>query len=88
MQLTLDRFGRMVLPKSIRDDFGLQSGDILEAEETRDTIVLRPVLRPDCVKREGSALVFTGRVNGSAGNILDDIRQSRMDHVTGKAGAL
>ena len=41
MQLTLDRFGRMVLPKSIRDDFGLRPGDVLEAEEQKDAIVLR-----------------------------------------------
>lgn len=83
MQLTLDRFGRMVLPKAIRDDFGLRSGDVLEAEETKDAIVLRPVQRADCVKREGSALVFTGRVNGDVKSTLDDVRQSRMDQLAG-----
>ena len=86
MQLTLDRFGRMVLPKAIRDDFGLRSGDILEAEETKGAIVLRPVLRADCTKREGSFLVFTGSVNGSVRHSLEDARESRLEHVAGKLG--
>lgn len=87
MQLTLDRFGRMVLPKSIRDDFGLRSGDVLEAEETKDAIVLRPLVRSSCIRREGVALVFTGRVGDGAGSILEDVRQSRLDHIAGKLGA-
>jgi len=86
MQLTLDRFGRMVLPKAIRDDFGLRTGDILEAEETQGTIVLRPLVRSECVKREGTALVYTGHVSGLTGKILDEVRQSRLDKVAGVLG--
>ncbi len=87
MQLTLDRFGRMVLPKAIRDGFGLRPGDVLDAEEQKDAIVLRPLARADCIKREGRALVFTGNVAGDVGTVLDDAREMRLDRVAGKRGS-
>ena len=87
MQLTLDRFGRMVLPKSIRDGFGLQPGDVIEAEEQKDAIVLRPLTRSDCTRREGRALVFTGKATGEIGGVLEGVREARLNRVGGKRGA-
>ena len=87
MQLTLDRFGRMVLPKAIRDDFGLRPGDVLEAEEQTDAIVLRPLTRSDCLRREGRALVFTGKAAGAIGGVLGGVREARLNCIAGKRGA-
>ena len=87
MHLTLDRFGRMVLPKSIRDDFGLHPGDVLEAEEQKDAIVLRPAQRPDCLKREGRVLVFSGKAAGDVGGVLKSERDARLDRVAGRRDA-
>jgi len=87
MQMTLDRFGRMVLPKMIRDHFGLQPGDIIEAEEQSDAIVLRPVMSTDCTRHEGRALIFTGKATGDIGGVLDGIREARLSRVAGKQGA-
>jgi AbrB family looped-hinge helix DNA binding protein len=41
--LTLDKAGRVVLPKPIRDELQLSPGDSLEVETSEDQIVLRPV---------------------------------------------
>jgi AbrB family looped-hinge helix DNA binding protein len=41
--LTVDKAGRVVLPKPIRDDLQLQPGDSLELESSEDQIVLRPL---------------------------------------------
>ena len=43
METTLDRFGRIVIPKKVRKDFNLKPGAHLKIEETDDTIVLKPV---------------------------------------------
>ncbi len=40
--LTLDKAGRVVLPKPVRDDMQLRAGDSLELESSEDSIVLRP----------------------------------------------
>ena len=40
--LTLDKAGRVVLPKPVRDEMQLRPGDALELESSEDRIVLRP----------------------------------------------
>jgi AbrB family looped-hinge helix DNA binding protein len=42
MALTIDKAGRLVLPKAIRDEMQLRPGDTLEIEKSEDRIVLRP----------------------------------------------
>jgi AbrB family looped-hinge helix DNA binding protein len=41
--LTVDKAGRIVLPKPVRDELQLGAGDSLELEVSEDQIVLRPV---------------------------------------------
>ena len=41
--LTVDRAGRIVLPKPVRDELQLSAGASLELESSGDQIVLRPV---------------------------------------------
>lgn len=38
---TVDEFGRILIPKSIRKQFGLQPGDTLSYEVDADRIILR-----------------------------------------------
>ena len=40
--LTLDKAGRVVLPKPVRDEMQLRAGDPLVLERSEDRIVLRP----------------------------------------------
>jgi AbrB family looped-hinge helix DNA binding protein len=40
---TLDKAGRVVLPKPVRDEMQLRAGDSLELESSEDRIVLRRV---------------------------------------------
>jgi AbrB family looped-hinge helix DNA binding protein len=59
--LTMDKAGRLVLPKPIRDKFRLSAGDSLELESSDQEIVLRPV-RPTVGmrKRDGIWVFDTG----------------------------
>jgi AbrB family looped-hinge helix DNA binding protein len=41
--LTIDKAGRIVLPKPVRDELQLSPGDSLEIESSEDRVVLRPV---------------------------------------------
>jgi AbrB family looped-hinge helix DNA binding protein len=42
MKTTIDRLGRVVVPKPIRDKLGLRGGERLEVEERDGVIDLRP----------------------------------------------
>lgn len=83
MQLTLDRFGRMVLPKSIRDDLGLSHGDQFDVDERDGGVWLRPVRRQDPLARKEGLLVFTGEATGDLARSLDDHRKARIGSASG-----
>lgn len=79
MLLALDKFGRMVLPKAIREDFGLVPGDRLEATEQGDCIVLRPVREHAVVKSKEGVLVFSGVASGNVAGAVSAAREDRLD---------
>ena len=43
MRLTVDKAGRIVLPKPLRDELRLEPGDELEIESSGQAITLRPL---------------------------------------------
>lgn len=54
MTTTIDQAGRMVVPKSLRERYGLREGTDLEVEATADGILLRPRHSgPVFVEKEG-----------------------------------
>lgn len=81
MKTTIDRFGRIVIPKRVRDDLGLEAGSVLEIDEIDERIVLR-VRReePDLVREQG-VLVYTGEPVGDLEKAVDAQRQSRFRYV-------
>ena len=56
--LTLDKAGRIVLPKPLRDEFQLSAGDSLELESSEEWIVLRPARGRGQMKKESGVWVF------------------------------
>jgi AbrB family looped-hinge helix DNA binding protein len=62
MKLRLDKSGRVVLPKPLRQRLRLRAGTTFEATEAADGVWLRPVAqRPSLVERDGF-LVHTGEM--------------------------
>ena len=41
--LTIDKAGRIVLPKPVREELQLSPGDSLEVESSEERVILRPV---------------------------------------------
>lgn len=56
--LTVDRAGRVVLPKPVRDELQLSPGDSLELESSEDQIVLRPVRGNGPLRKKRGVWVF------------------------------
>jgi AbrB family looped-hinge helix DNA binding protein len=59
--LKMDKAGRVVLPKPVRDKLRLKPGDALEAGSSNESIVLRPVRRHGRIyKKQGFWVLNSG----------------------------
>jgi AbrB family looped-hinge helix DNA binding protein len=78
--VTIDKAGRLVLPKPMRDALRLKPGATLEIQQNGDSITLRPPHpRAELVKKNGMwVLKCREPLNVSA---MDLIAQSREDRI-------
>jgi len=77
--LTIDKDGRVVLPKSVRDEMQLRAGDSLELESSENRIVLRPRRRIGLHRKQGVWVLSTGRpISAEAiDKVIRDMRHER-----------
>ncbi|MFW0794217.1 AbrB/MazE/SpoVT family DNA-binding domain-containing protein [Gordonia sp. CPCC 205515] len=73
MRTTIDRAGRLVVPKELRDRVGLVPGEV-EITVTGSGLVLEPVASDDLIEKDGRLLLPDGGPQLST----DDIRELRL----------
>ena len=81
--ISVDKAGRVVLPKDLRDKLRLQEGDELLVEDADEQIVLRPVRAQATLKKERGVWVYrSGRHGKPSGESLQErieaVRQGRI----------
>ncbi|MFI4956024.1 MAG: AbrB/MazE/SpoVT family DNA-binding domain-containing protein [Gammaproteobacteria bacterium] len=81
MQTTLDKFGRVTLPKAMRVHLGIDTDTLLEMEEQGDAVIIRVVHKQRYTAIENGLLVYTGKAMGNLDQTLDDIRDERLKDV-------
>ena len=85
MTLKIDKAGRIVLPKPIRDRLGLHEGADIEIQETPEGVMLKPTERePSMIKKQG-LWVHTGKLPHGF-DIVQAIRDDREDRIRKVAG--
>ena len=82
MQTRLDKFGRVIIPKSIRQNLGLRPGEIMQLEEEGEKIILKPNSNEESLKLKDGILVFSGKIEGDITNIIKDERSKRIRHLS------
>jgi AbrB family looped-hinge helix DNA binding protein len=75
--LTVDKAGRVVLPKPVRDKLQLQAGDSLELESSEGQIVLRPIRANAQMRLRDGIWVFRTGQPVSASSVNETIQQLR-----------
>lgn len=80
MRLTIDKGGRVAIPKATREKLALEPGDLLEMESVGEKITLRPVRGTGPLTKDQGVWVFhTGQsLPASATDaMLQKIREER-----------
>lgn len=79
IELKIDRAGRLVIPKPIRDRLGLKPGARLEAREHDNQLILKSVSDQPALVREKGLWVHQGEPTGSLDlrRAIDEVREER-----------
>lgn len=83
MKTTVDRFGRIVVPKSMRTRLGLRAGSQVVIEEESGRIVLRPADDEPTLMLKDGILVFTGAAEGDLESAVNAARDDRARQLAG-----
>jgi len=85
MRVNIDKAGRIVVPKPIRERFGLRAGTEIELEEAAGGIMISAVEPQPSLIRKRGILVFTGKlppgVDGT--RLVQDDREARIREIGG-----
>jgi AbrB family looped-hinge helix DNA binding protein len=78
--VTLDKAGRVVIPKSLRDELHLEPGDTLQLESEGERVTLRPLRSSSPLQKEQGVWVFRGskRLTAAATEeVFHEVRHQR-----------
>lgn len=77
--ITIDKAGRVVIPKNLRDDLGLKPGDSLEGSAVDHELTLRPVREATPLVREMGVWVYRSGavVREPVDELINRSRESR-----------
>lgn len=80
-QVTIDRFGRIVIPKKARKQLGLSEGTKLQLEVVEGTVVLRPDVPTGRLVRERGILVWDPGVEVTDFDWSSAVEQAREERI-------
>jgi AbrB family looped-hinge helix DNA binding protein len=75
--VTIDKAGRVVIPKEIRDELRLEAGDTLALESEREQVTLRPVRGGVPLQKERGVWVYRGSKPLSLDEANEIVRETR-----------
>jgi len=78
-KISIDKAGRVVLPKSLREKLRVEAGDDLLVEAEGDRITLRPIRQEALLKKEYGIWVYQGQPSDtSIPDLIDAEREKRI----------
>lgn len=85
MKVSIDKAGRIVIPKAIRDRLGLTPGTELECEDRADALLLRLPEDRAALREEDGLLVHDGQLPPGYdwNRLIDDDRERRIRAILG-----
>jgi AbrB family looped-hinge helix DNA binding protein len=84
MELKIDKFGRVVLPKKLREHLGVGLSLKVEVQETPDGILLKPVRVASGLMMKDGILIHRGLGTESHidwNRLVEEDREDRIRHI-------
>jgi AbrB family looped-hinge helix DNA binding protein len=85
MELWIDRRGRVVLPKKLRERLEVGVSLKVEVIETAEGVLLKPVRRDSGLAMEDGVLIFRGGPEGAVPvnwrKLIEEDREERIQHI-------
>ena len=78
MVTTLDKFGRVIIPKRFREHLGINVETNLNISEDGKRIVIELVKEKAPIVDKNGILVFTGKLDDKKGELIKSDRNRRM----------
>ena len=85
-RLTIDKAGRIVLPKPLRDELRLEAGDTLEVESSGEEITLRPARGNTLLRKKQGVWVYRAGEPLTQATVDKTVRQIREERETQNLG--
>jgi AbrB family looped-hinge helix DNA binding protein len=82
-EVHIDKFGRVVIPKPLREQLGLIPGTALSIEAAEDHLILAPKRERPMVERREGVVVYRGAAAGDLDDAVDVHRGRRLRDVAG-----
>jgi AbrB family looped-hinge helix DNA binding protein len=83
-RVSVDKAGRVILPKPLRDKLQLHPGDDLAIEADEHVITLRPIRQKAPLRKKRGIWVYHGEPsNDSIDDIIDRDREARIREIAG-----
>lgn len=83
--IEVDKLGRFVIPKKLREALHLQPGDKLEAHTDGERLTLEPLRLPKGLVQTEGRCVFDGgaKLHADINELIDEDRRRRAEYVAG-----
>ncbi|MGH7916230.1 MAG: AbrB/MazE/SpoVT family DNA-binding domain-containing protein [Candidatus Binataceae bacterium] len=78
-KVTIDKLGRIVLPKPVRQKLRLAAGDQLELESVDDQIMLRPLRGTAVLRKKSGVWVFRCGEPLTSSTVRETVEQIRRE---------
>ena len=78
MLATLDKFGRVLIPKKFRDHLGITSDSSINIVDDGDRLIIEPIKEKQPIIEKDGFLIFTGRIHADIEQELSSNRLRRM----------
>ena len=78
MQAQIDKFGRLLIPKAIREHLGIKTGSIVQMIEHEHEILIKLFDQQSFLEKKSGILIYTGESTGDIESALHESREDRL----------
>ena len=79
MLATLDKFGRVLIPKKFRKHLGITTNTSINIVDDGKRIIIEPIKNDEPLNEKNGLLIFTGKLQSDPEQQLKTNRSSRMN---------